>query len=102
MPGKLILAALVLILPADVSAQSILKRVKRSAENAVASSAERATTNAVNCALGDNACQTKAKAEGKKVVIDSSAATPPTTADTPAKTQNTEKTEALVPGKGAW
>jgi outer membrane protein OmpA-like peptidoglycan-associated protein len=108
MSGNLILAALLLILPADASAQSILKRVKRSAENAVASSAERATTNAVNCALGDNACQTKAKAEGKKVVIDSTTATPPAGADTTTRTEKTEKSEKtekaepLVPGKGAW
>ena len=105
MSGKLILAALILVLPADGSAQSILKRVKRSAENAVASSAERATTNAVNCALGDNACQEKAKSEGKTVAIDSTATHPAASADTVAKaekTEKTEKTEALVPGKGAW
>ena len=110
MSGKLLLAALVLILPADAPAQSILKRVKRSAENAVVTSAERATTKAVNCALGDSACQEKAKAEGKKVVIDSAATETPapatsTTSNTTA-TPDTAKTvtrpESLVPGKGAW
>ena len=105
--GRLMFATLVFALPADASAQSILKRVKRSAENAVASSAERATTNAVNCALGDNACQTKAKAEGKKVVIDSTAATSPvsstSSASAPTDTAaRTEKPEPLVPGRGAW
>jgi outer membrane protein OmpA-like peptidoglycan-associated protein len=105
--GRLMFATLVFALPADASAQSILKRVKRSAENAVASSAERATTNAVNCALGDNACQTKAKAEGKKVVIDSTAATSPvastSSASAPTDTAaRTEKPEPLVPGNGAW
>ena len=94
MSGKLIFAALVLILPADASAQSILKRVKRSAENAVASSAERATTNAVNCALSDTACQTKAK--------NTPASSTSTTSDTTTRIEKTEKTEPLVPGKGAW
>ena len=99
MSGKLILAALILFIPGTASAQSILKRVKRSAENAVVTSAERATTKAVNCALGDNACQQKAKAEGKTVVIDSTATAPSaTSADTATKA----KPEPLVPGKGAW
>ena len=101
MSGKLFLAALIISLPAPLSAQGILKRVKRSAENAVVQSAERATTKAVNCALGDTACQERAKAEGKKVVVDSSAAPAATSADS-AKVAAPAKPAPLVPGKGAW
>ena len=110
--GRLMFAMMVLALPANASAQSILKRVKRSAENAVVQSAEKATTKAVNCALGDSACQSKAKAEGKTVVIDSSTtvAMAQPTAPTPAaasasdtvKAAPSAKPELLVPGKGAW
>lgn len=107
MAGKLVFATLLLLLPAEVSAQSVLKRVKRSAENAVATSAERATTKAVSCALGDSACQERAKSEGRKVVIDSSAtaspAPPASTASTPSDTAKVAaRPEPLVPGNGAW
>src|SRR5580765_7554877 len=108
MNGKLILAALVFMLPADASAQSLLKRLKRSATEAAARSTEQAVSKAVSCALGDTACADKAKAEGKKVVIDSSAAAP-APAPAPASTVAAADTvkapigpEPLVPGKGAW
>jgi len=108
MLGKLIIAALVLALPADASAQSLLKRLKRSATEAAARSTEQAVSEAVSCALGDTACADKAKAEGKKVVIDSSAAAPtpaPASATTVAMADTVKvpaTPEPLVPGKGAW
>ncbi len=62
------LAIAIALVPEDVAAQGgLLGRVKRRVEDNVGRQAERA----VDCAMGDQTCVDKAKADGKPVKIDS-------------------------------
>ena len=71
--GMLALTLLAVMAPDPVAAQGgLLGRVKKRVEDNVGRQAERA----VDCAMGDQSCIDKAKAEGKPVKIDSTRAAP--------------------------
>jgi outer membrane protein OmpA-like peptidoglycan-associated protein len=91
----------VLVAPSVLPAQSMADRLKRRAEEAkrkVEDATLDKAENAVKCAVTDTACQERAKAEGKKVVVDSSAQAAPGAANAAA----TSGSSALKPGEGAW
>ena len=71
--GATLFALLAVMAPATVLAQGgLLGRVKKRVEENVS----RQTDRAVDCAMGDQSCIEKAKAEGKPVHIDSTRTAP--------------------------
>ncbi|MCU0619176.1 MAG: OmpA family protein [Gemmatimonadaceae bacterium] len=100
-----VLAAALLAAAAPAAhGQGLLDRMKRRAEERAKQNLERKVDQAVDCAMGDQACISKAKADGKEVRIDSSAApkgdgTTPTRADAPADAPPAAVAKA---GEGAW
>lgn len=126
MQHRLALAALLTVV-ASVAASSVegqslgdrlKKRASESAKRTVEQRVDQKTTeatnaaldkteNAVKCATTDTACQDKAKASGKTVVIDDSApkgGTAATATATAASTASSDATPAPAPkpGEGAW
>jgi outer membrane protein OmpA-like peptidoglycan-associated protein len=97
-------AALLAVVSPAVHGQGLLDRMKRRAEERAKQHLERKVDQAVDCAMGDQACISKAKADGKEVRIDSSAApkgdgAAPSPTDAPVDASPPAVAKA---GQGAW
>lgn len=106
----------------QVEAQGVLNRMKkavgrgaeRAAEREVERRADEAITGAIECALGDEACAARARADKREVKIVNAPAAPAPAADSPAASGSAPSSAspsggtarpvetARLPGEGAW